>query len=114
MADLNAAGQHLVEDVGPLLHDAHVLLSGVGTLAVLDGVDESVPELLHGAQQVLLDEVHHAVVWWGGRRGWRYDENRRNEDKLHQVLCTAYLGERANNNPGMYEVCLNTIEGLKL
>ena len=62
MADLNAAGQHLVEDVGPLLHDAHVLLSGVGTLAVLDGVDEAVPELLQRAQQVLLYEADHAVV----------------------------------------------------
>jgi len=62
-AHLNTAGQHLVEDVRSLLHDAHVLLRGVGALAVLDGVDEAVPELLDRAQQVLLDEVHHAVVW---------------------------------------------------
>lgn len=63
--NLNAASQHLVEDVSPFLHDAHVVRRGVGALAVLDGIDEAVPELLDGAQQILLDEVHHAVVCRG-------------------------------------------------
>lgn len=62
MSNLNTASQHLVEDVSPFLHDADVVRRGVGTLAVLDGVDEAVPELLDGPEQVLLDEVHHAVV----------------------------------------------------
>lgn len=59
---LYASSQHLVEDVGSLLHESHVVGSGVGTLAVLDGVHEAVPELLERTQKVLLDEVHHAVV----------------------------------------------------
>lgn len=62
MSNLNTASEHLVEDVSPFLHDADVVRRGVGTLAVLDWIDESVSELLDGPQQVLLDEVHHAVV----------------------------------------------------
>lgn len=68
MPNLNTAGQHLVEDVSPFLHDADVVQRGVGALAVLDGINEAVSELLHGPQQILLDEVHHAVVCVGGRR----------------------------------------------
>ena len=59
---LYAAGQHGVQDVRAVLHDADVAGGGVGTLAVLDGVDEAVPELLQRAQQVLLYEADHAVV----------------------------------------------------
>lgn len=67
-AYLDASGQHLVENVRPFLHDAHVDHRGVGALAVLDGVDETVPELFHRAQQVLFDEVYHAVVWGGEKK----------------------------------------------
>lgn len=62
IANLNTASQHLVEDVSPFLHDANVVRRGVGTLAVLDGINEAVSELLDRPQQILLDEVHHAVV----------------------------------------------------
>ena len=60
---LNTSCQHLIEDVRPLLHESHVHGGGVRTLAILHGVDETVPELFDGTQQVLFDEVHHAVVW---------------------------------------------------
>ena len=66
---LYAAGQHGVQDMRSVLHDAYVPGGGVSTLAVLDGVDEAVPELLQRTQQVLLDEAHHAVVWEDTRWG---------------------------------------------
>lgn len=42
---LYAASQHLIKNVCPLLHETHILCCRVGTLAVLDGVNEAVPEL---------------------------------------------------------------------
>lgn len=59
---LNASGQNGVENMCTLLHDADVSGGGVSTLAVLDGVDEAVSKLVQGAQEVLFDEIHHAVV----------------------------------------------------
>ena len=59
---LDTAVEMLEQDVGSLLHDPDVLCGRIGTLAILDGVDETIPELLYGTQQVLLDEVHHAVI----------------------------------------------------
>lgn len=32
-------------------------------MAVLDGVDEAVPELAKRAQKIVLDEIGHAVIW---------------------------------------------------
>lgn len=60
---LYAASQHLVKNVCPLFHETNILCCRVGTLAVLDGVNETVPELFQWPQQVLLDEVDHAMVW---------------------------------------------------
>lgn len=45
--NLDAACQHLIEDVSPLFHDADVVQCGVSTLTVLDGVNKAIPELLH-------------------------------------------------------------------
>lgn len=44
---LDTAGQHLIQDVSPLLHDPDIMQCGVGTLTILDGVNEAVPELLN-------------------------------------------------------------------
>lgn len=52
-----------MKDMGAILHDADVSWGGVCTLAVLNGVDKAIPELLDWAQKVFLDEVDHAVVW---------------------------------------------------
>lgn len=62
ISNLNTASQHLVENVSPFLHDADIVQRRVGALAVLDGINEAVSELLDRPQQILLDEVHHAVV----------------------------------------------------
>lgn len=62
---LNTASQHLIEDVSSFLHDADVVQRGVSALAILDGINEAVSELFDGTKQILLDEVHHAVVWGG-------------------------------------------------
>lgn len=77
IANLNTASQHLVKDVSPFLHDADVVRRRVGALAVLDGINEAVSELLDGPQQILLDEVHHAVVC-----GW--EESHKFEMFLHR------------------------------
>lgn len=52
-----------MKDMGAILHDADISGGGVCTLAILNGVDKPIPELLDWTQKVLLDEVHHAVVW---------------------------------------------------
>lgn len=49
--------------MGSFLHDPDVLRRGIGALAVLDGVGEAVPKLSYRAQEVVLDEIHHAVIW---------------------------------------------------
>jgi len=59
---LDTAVEHAVEDVGPLLHEAHVGLRGVAVLPVVDRVHESVHELFARAEEVGLDERDHAVV----------------------------------------------------
>lgn len=59
---LDTAGQHLIKDVCPLLHNPDVMRRRVGTLAILNGVNEAVSELFDGSKQVLLYKVHHAVV----------------------------------------------------
>ena len=59
---LDTAGEHFIQDVSAFLHNSHVDKGGVSALAILDGVDEAIPKLFDGAQEVLLDEVHHAVV----------------------------------------------------
>lgn len=96
--NLNTAGQHLVEDVSPFLHDAHVVQRGVGTLAVLDGINEAVPELLDGPQQILLDEVHHAVVCGGESGGGESHkfETRAGESETTET-CPVQLGQLTFN-----------------
>lgn len=49
--------------VSSFFHESDVLRCGVGTLAILDGVDEAVPELAKRAQKIVLNEIHHAVIW---------------------------------------------------
>lgn len=51
-----------MEDVCAPLHDSNISGRGVGALAILDGIDKAVSELSQGAQEVLFDEVDHAVV----------------------------------------------------
>lgn len=51
-----------MKDVGAFLHDSDVFRRGVGTLAVLYGIDEAVSELSQRAQEICLDEIHHVVV----------------------------------------------------
>lgn len=51
-----------MKDVSSLLHDSHILGGGVSALAILDGVDEAVSELVQRAQQILFNETHHVVV----------------------------------------------------
>lgn len=46
-AYLNTACQHLIKNVCSFLHDPHVDHRGVSALAILDGVDKTVPELFH-------------------------------------------------------------------
>lgn len=43
---LHTARQHGVKDVSSLFHDSHIPGGGVGALAVLDGVDKAVSELV--------------------------------------------------------------------
>lgn len=45
-----------------LFHHSDVFQRGVGTLAVLYGVDKAVSEFAQRAQKILLDEIDHAVV----------------------------------------------------
>lgn len=59
---LNTASQHLIEDVSPFLHHSDIHQGGVCALTILDGVDESIPEFLNWAKQILLNEVNHAVI----------------------------------------------------
>lgn len=59
---LDTASEHLIKNVSPLLHNPDVLKSGVGTLAVLNWINETISELLNRPKKVFLDEVHHAVV----------------------------------------------------
>jgi hypothetical protein len=54
-----------MQHVRAALHDADVVLRGVGVLAVGDGVHEPVQVLVVLAQQVRLHELHHAVVCGG-------------------------------------------------
>ena len=51
-----------VEHVGPVPHVAYVRGTGVPALAVGDGADKLVGELLGGAKQTGLHKVHHGVV----------------------------------------------------
>lgn len=59
---LHTSGQHSVKYMRSLLHDSDVFWRGVGTLAVLDRVDEAVSEFTERAEKILLDEVDHAVI----------------------------------------------------
>lgn len=59
---LHTSGQHRMEHVRSLLHDPDVSGRGVGALAVLNGVDETVSEFTQRSQEVLLDETDHAVI----------------------------------------------------
>lgn len=63
VSDLHASSQHSVKHMGSFFHESDVLRRGIGTLAVLNGVDEAVSELAERAQKVVLDEIHHAVIW---------------------------------------------------
>lgn len=51
-----------MKDMRSLFHDSDISRRGVGTLAVLYGVDEAVSEFAEGAQKIPLDEVDHAVI----------------------------------------------------
>jgi len=59
---LHTSNQNCMKHMCSLLHDPDVCRRGVGTLAVLYGVDEAVPELAQRAQKIPLDEIDHAVV----------------------------------------------------
>lgn len=59
---LDTASEHLIKNVSPLLHNPDVLKSGVGALAILNWINETISELLNRPEKVFLDEVHHAVV----------------------------------------------------
>lgn len=65
--------------MGSFFHESDVLRRGIGALAVLNGVDEAVSELAERAQKVVLDEIHHAVIWES--RGQRF----RNDDHLGAI-----------------------------
>lgn len=87
--------------MSPFLHDADVVQRGVGALAVLDGINEAVSELLDGAQQILLDEVHHAVVCVcvgevkggeGGREESHKSETRAGESETESRRAVVQLG----------------------
>ena len=56
-----------------LFHSSDVNGVGVTTLAVSDGVDKPVGELLERAQQVGLDKIHHGIVC--GRKAVSYDKH---------------------------------------
>lgn len=60
---LHASSQYFMKHVSSILHDPDVFRGGVGTLAVLYGVDEAVSKFVQRAQQVPLDEAHHAVIY---------------------------------------------------
>lgn len=62
---LHASSQYFMKHMCSIFHDPDVFRGGVGTLAVLYGVDEAVSKFVQRAQQILLDEVHHAVICWG-------------------------------------------------
>lgn len=59
---LHTSSQHFMKHVCSLLHDPHVFRSGVGTPAVLYGVNEAVSKFVQRTQQILFDEAHHAVI----------------------------------------------------
>lgn len=59
---LHTSSQHGMKHVSSFLHESDVLRCGICTLAVLDGVDEAVPELAKRAQKVVLNEIGHAVI----------------------------------------------------
>lgn len=63
LSDLNTSREEVVEDVDSFLHQPNVRQCGVGTLAVLDGVNEAVPEFTQRTQQVPLYKIHHTVIW---------------------------------------------------
>ena len=65
---LHTAAQQVMQDVGPSLHDTHISGGGVRTLAIGDGVDEAIAELLACAKQPRLDKAHHAVIY--DNQGW--------------------------------------------
>lgn len=49
--------------VSSFFHESDVLRCGIGTLAILDGVDEAVSELTKRTQKIVLNEIRHAVIW---------------------------------------------------
>ena len=51
-----------VQHMSPVAHLKDVRRAGIKTLAILDGVDKLVGELLGHPQQIGLDKVHHGVV----------------------------------------------------
>lgn len=55
-----------MKHVGSFLHESDVPRCGICTLAVLDGVDEAVPELARRAQKIVFNEIGHAVIWEKG------------------------------------------------
>lgn len=67
-AHIYASLQKFVQDMRSLLHQADVLRPWVPALAVGDGIDEPVVELLRRAKEVGFDKVDHGVIW-GERRG---------------------------------------------
>lgn len=59
---LHAAFEKVAEDEGAFFHDTHVAIRGIRVLPILNGIHETVLELVERAQQLGFDKIDHGEV----------------------------------------------------